>query len=80
MTRVAQVFIMRSDKNGDGRLGRSELRGAAARFDQMDKNANGFLEPGERNGWNDYLLAFISSTRRSRAVYLGPASTLGRFP
>lgn len=47
MTRFAQVFIMRSDKNGDGRLEKSEFRGSASRFDQMYKNANGFPEPGE---------------------------------
>jgi len=47
MTRFAQVFIMRSDTNGDGKLDKSEFRGSQARFDQMDANKNGFIDPDE---------------------------------
>ena len=46
-SRFAMVFMMRSDKNGDGVVDKSEFRGSDARFDQMDKNANGKLEPDE---------------------------------
>ena len=46
-TRFAMVFMMRNDKNGDGAVDKSEFRGSDARFDQMDENANGKLEPDE---------------------------------
>jgi len=46
-TRFAMVFMMRNDKNGDGAVDKSEFRGSDARFDQMDKNASGKLEPDE---------------------------------
>ena len=46
-SRFAQVFILRNDRNGDGVVDRSEFRGAAWRFDQMDKNKNGRLDPEE---------------------------------
>ena len=46
-TRFAQVFIMRNDRNGDGKVDKSEFRGSAQRFDQMDKNKNGQLDPEE---------------------------------
>lgn len=35
MTRFAQVFIMRSDTNGDGKVDKSEFRGSDAGFDRM---------------------------------------------
>jgi len=63
MTRFAQVFIMRSDKNGDGKLDKSEFRGGAARFDQMDKNANGFLEPEELKELHERRMADPKSMR-----------------
>ena len=46
-SRFVTVFMMRSDKNGDGVVDKSEFRGSDARFDQMDKNANGKIEPDE---------------------------------
>ena len=46
-SRFAQVFILRNDRNGDGVVDKSEFRGAAWRFDQMDKNKNGRLDPEE---------------------------------
>ncbi len=47
MNRFAQVFIMRSDRNGDGRIDKSEFRGSDSRFDLMDKNGNGYIDPEE---------------------------------
>ena len=41
------VFIMRNDKNGDGKVDKTEFRGSAQRFDQMDKNKNGHIDPEE---------------------------------
>ena len=46
-SRFAQVFILRNDRNGDGAVDKSEFRGAAWRFDQMDKNRNGQIDPEE---------------------------------
>lgn len=46
-TRFARVFIMRSDKDGDGRISKSEFRGGGPAFDRMDKNKNGFIESDE---------------------------------
>ena len=61
--RFAQVFILRSDRNGDGKLDKSEFRGSASRFDQMDKNANGFLEPRELEELHNRRMADTKSTR-----------------
>ena len=47
VSRFVQVFIMQNDRNGDGLVDKSEFRGAAWRFDQMDKNKNGRLDPEE---------------------------------
>ena len=47
LTRFAQVFILRNDRNGDGKVDKSEFRGSRERFDQMDKNRNGQLDPEE---------------------------------
>jgi len=55
--RFAQVFILRSDKDGDGRIGRSEFRGADSGFNRMDKNGNGFIEPDELNELHQRRLA-----------------------
>jgi len=46
-TRFAQVFIMRSDKDGDGRISKSEFRGSDSGFERMDNNKNGFIESDE---------------------------------
>ncbi len=45
--RFARVFILRSDRNGDGKIDESEFRGAAAGFQRLDKNKNGFIETDE---------------------------------
>jgi len=46
-SRFAQVFIMRSDADGDGRISKSEFRGSDSGFDRMDKNGSGFIESDE---------------------------------
>jgi Ca2+-binding EF-hand superfamily protein len=46
-TRFAQVFIMRSDRNGDGKIEPSEFRGGAGGFQRLDKNGDGFIVAGE---------------------------------
>ena len=45
--RFARVFIMQSDKDGDGRISRPEFRGSDSGFERMDKNKNGFIESDE---------------------------------
>ena len=45
--RFAQVFILRSDQNGDGKISKKEFLGPAFGFDRMDKNKNGFIEADE---------------------------------
>jgi len=45
--RFAQVFILRSDQNGDGKISREEFRGPAFGFNRLDKNSNGFIEASE---------------------------------
>ena len=45
--RFARVFIMRSDKDGDGRISRPEFRGSDSGFERMDKNGSGFIESDE---------------------------------
>jgi Ca2+-binding EF-hand superfamily protein len=45
--RFAQVFILRSDQDGDGKIDESEFRGGAAAFQRMDKNKNGFIDVDE---------------------------------
>lgn len=45
--RFAQVFILRSDQDGDGKISKDEFRGSASGFDRLDKNKNGFIEADE---------------------------------
>jgi Ca2+-binding EF-hand superfamily protein len=45
--RFAQVFILRSDQDGDGKISKKEFRGPSFGFDRMDKNKNGFIEADE---------------------------------
>ena len=45
--RFSQVFILRSDQNGDGKISREEFRGPSFGFDRLDKNKNGFIEADE---------------------------------
>jgi len=45
--RFAQVFILRSDQNGDGKISKKEFRGPAFGFNRLDKNSNGFIEANE---------------------------------
>ena len=45
--RFAQVFILRSDRDGDGKISMDEFRGSASGFDRLDKNKNGFIEADE---------------------------------
>ncbi|MCP4996192.1 MAG: hypothetical protein GY934_20800 [Gammaproteobacteria bacterium] len=40
-------FIQRLDRNGDGRVSRSEFDGPADRFDVDDKNGDGYLSAAE---------------------------------
>jgi len=46
-SRFARVFIMRSDKDGDGRISKPEFRGSETGFERMDKNRSGFIETDE---------------------------------
>jgi hypothetical protein len=39
--------MLRNDKNGDGKVDKSEFRGAQMGFDRLDKNKNGFIEADE---------------------------------
>jgi len=45
--RFTQVFILRSDQNGDGKINKEEFRGPAFGFNRLDKNSNGFIEADE---------------------------------
>ena len=45
--RFARVFILRSDKNSDGKIDKSEFRGGEGGFQRLDKNKNGFIEVDE---------------------------------
>ncbi|GLS92331.1 hypothetical protein GCM10007916_34020 [Psychromonas marina] len=40
-------FITRLDKNGDGKVSKSEFKGNAARFKQFDKNNDGYITADE---------------------------------
>lgn len=41
------MFMMQSDKKGDGKIDKSEFRGRAMGFDRLDGSRNGFLEEDE---------------------------------
>ncbi len=71
-TRFAMVFMMRNDKNGDGAVDKSEFRGSDARFDQMDQNANGKLEPDE--------LADLHASRMNDPKSMGERLASGDLP
>ena len=43
----SRVFMMRNDKNGDGKVDKSEFRGAEMGFNRLDQNKNGFIEIDE---------------------------------
>ena len=43
----ARVFMLRNDKNGDGKVDKSEFRGAEMGFNRLDQNKNGFIEADE---------------------------------
>ena len=43
----AWVFMLRNDKNGDGKVDRSEFCGADMGFNRLDQNKNGFIEVDE---------------------------------
>lgn len=45
--RFAQVFILQSDQNGDGKISKEEFRGPDFGFNRLDKNGNGFVEADE---------------------------------
>jgi Ca2+-binding EF-hand superfamily protein len=45
--RFAQVFIMRSDTNGDGKVSQDEFSGPSSGFGRLDKDQNGFIESDE---------------------------------
>ncbi|MFC1494739.1 HlyD family efflux transporter periplasmic adaptor subunit [Thermodesulfobacteriota bacterium] len=40
-------MIKRMDQDGDGKIAKSEMRFGAERFDEMDKNGDGFIEADE---------------------------------
>ena len=46
-TMFSRVFMMRNDKNGDGKVDKSEFRGAEMGFNRLDQNKNGFIEADE---------------------------------
>jgi hypothetical protein len=43
----ARIFMLRNDKNGDGKVDNSELVGAETGFQRLHKNSNGFSEADE---------------------------------
>ena len=43
----SRVFLMRNDKNRDGKVDKSEFRGAEMGFNRLDQNKNGFIEADE---------------------------------
>ena len=43
----SRVFMLRNDKNGDGKVDKSEFRGAEMGFKRLDQNKNGFIEIDE---------------------------------
>ncbi|MCP4511194.1 MAG: hypothetical protein GY826_32895 [Fuerstiella sp.] len=45
--RFDQVFILRSDKDSDGKISKEEFRGPVSGFNRLDKNRNGFIEKDE---------------------------------
>jgi Ca2+-binding EF-hand superfamily protein len=47
VTMFARVFMLRNDKNGDGKVDKSEFRGAEMGFSRLDQNKNGFIEADE---------------------------------
>ncbi len=71
-SRFAMVFMMQNDKNGDGAVDKSEFRGSDARFDQMDKNANGKLESVE--------LADLHASRMNDPKSMGERLASGDLP
>jgi len=62
--RFARVFIMRSDKDGDGRISKSEFRGSDPGFERMDKNKNGFIESDELGELHQRRLADPKTMRQ----------------
>jgi hypothetical protein len=46
-TMFARVFMMRNDRNGGGKVDKSEFVGAEMGFDRLDQNGNGFIEINE---------------------------------
>ncbi len=62
--RFAQVFILRSDQNGDGRIDRKEFRGPDSGFERMDKDGNGFIESDELNELAETRLADPKTMRQ----------------
>ena len=45
--RFAQVFLLRSDQDGDGQISQTEFRGPAFGFKRLDKDENGFIDAQE---------------------------------
>ncbi len=43
----ARVFMLRNDRNGDGKVDKSEFVGAERGFNRLDQNENGFIEIDE---------------------------------
>jgi len=43
----ADAFIRRPDKDGDGKVSRKEFDGPPERFDDFDRNRNGFIDASE---------------------------------
>ncbi|MBT8362890.1 MAG: hypothetical protein HKP41_07040 [Desulfobacterales bacterium] len=44
---VRNRLVVRLDKDGDGKVSRSEFEGHAKRFSNLDKNNNGYITKGE---------------------------------
>jgi Ca2+-binding EF-hand superfamily protein len=61
--RFANVFILRSDQNGDGRISKDEFRGPDFGFHRLDKNGNGFIETDELGELHRRRLADPKSMR-----------------
>jgi Ca2+-binding EF-hand superfamily protein len=70
-------FFRTLDANGDGKLSKEELQKAVERFEELDLNKNGFLEPSELFGMPGGT-GGANDTRTERAQAASPELQPGR--